>query len=141
MPSRWVHFTYENATDTNLAVFEKKQIKDKPRYKYLLIQIGDRWAVASVPLNHSGRELTAFIERPIVASEEHVAEVRSRYPDRQFVPFQIDASTDHVQNCAIILGLIVLLLILPGLALVISGIRQRRRLAAFEAAAEDYRNR
>src|SRR5688572_8999257 len=110
LPSPWVKVTFENVVDTGVEMLEVQGFAKKVDYKFLLVQAGDRWMVATVPEEFRGKTLHGEIyhaanPEDIQAFVEIYEKQKDIHGGRLF-PFEFRADIDFGENWTYFLYLV-----------------------------------
>jgi hypothetical protein len=102
LPSPWVKVTFEKIVDTGVEMLEVGPGVKTVDYKFLLVQAGDRWMVATVPENFQGNTLAGEIyhstnPEDIGAFVEIHKSMQEVHGGRMF-PFEFRADIDFGEN-------------------------------------------
>ena len=104
----------------------------RQRSKYLLIRVGDGWLIADVPAGFTGNQVVGYLDRwwsPL--SKEVIDHVKGRFPDRDVLPYQLNAEYSYKGQCFAMLG-IAAFIFLVGVAILgyaLSDLRKLHRMA------------
>ncbi len=102
LPSPWVKVTFEKTVDTGVEMLEVRPGIEKVDYKFLLVQAGDRWMVATVPEDFRGNTLSgqiyhSTIPEDVQAFVEIYEKMKEVHGGRLF-PFEFRADIDFGEN-------------------------------------------
>lgn len=129
----WVTLTFDEAIDTGFVMENTKGGNTTQRSKYLLIRVGDRWLIADVPPDFSGKQVVGHLDRawsPL--GLKVVSHVKTRFGNRDILPYELNGTYDYRGQCFAFLGLVGALFLLGGYFVVLSAknLRTLRRSAA-----------
>ncbi len=134
LPEPWISYTFEKSKATGLAVVRKRLgTGGDVTAPVLLVQVGDRWLIASVGSGFRGNRLVGRLqELPAESSKELLRRIRAgQTPPPDLLPYEfnaIDASAGELQARYVAAGILGLLGLL-GLVLGLRMVRGGRRLA------------
>jgi hypothetical protein len=83
-----------------------KSGKTTQRSKYLLIQVGNRWLLADIPIAFTGNQVVGYLDKswsPL--SKKVIDQIRGRFPDRDIFPYQLNAEYSYNGECFAMLGI------------------------------------
>ncbi len=119
LDNAWVSFAPSRIVDTGVTKSSGTR-KSHQEYKFLLLNVEDRWLIAGVPVDFQGQQVTGYLtiwKSPWGA--DAIEQVRSAIGDRrdQLLPYQMEATKPQVLECLSLVG-IALFLIAGGAFLV-----------------------
>jgi hypothetical protein len=100
LPNPWVSFAFDEAIDTGFVMESTKSGKTITRSKYLLIRVGNRWLLADVPADFTGHQVVGYLDQwwsPL--SRKVIDQVQGRFPDRDIIPYQLNAEYAYRKQC------------------------------------------
>lgn len=102
LPSHWVKVTFDNVVDTGVEMLEVSPGIEKVDYKFLLVQAGDRWMVATVPEDFRGNTLSGQIYHSTIPEDvEAFVEIYEKQKEvhgGRLFPFEFRADIDFGEN-------------------------------------------
>ena len=102
LPSHWVKATFDKIVDTEMEMLEVRPGVEKVDYKFLLVQAGDRWMIATVPADFRGNTLSGQIYHSTVPEDiQAFVEIFEKKKDihgGRLFPFEFRADIDFGEN-------------------------------------------
>jgi hypothetical protein len=102
----WIALTFNDAIDTGFVMNSSRGGNTTARSKYLLIRVGDRWLISDVPAAFAGNQVVGYLEAwwsPL--SREVIDKVKTRFPDREILSYQLNAEYSYRTQCFALLGI------------------------------------
>lgn len=102
LPSPWMKMTFEKGYDLDLAVTEDRIGDDLVEHKYLLIQIADRWLIATVKDDFQGNQLVGELYHSNdKLNNEAFVKIYNEHQDLhqgRLFPFEFHTAKDFGEN-------------------------------------------
>lgn len=106
MTDDYISFEATDLVETGLVVKKKSRIVSR----YVLVSVGDRWALASLPEEHEGNRIVGYLKRLDSWDSKGITkaldETRAKFPDHQLTSYYFSASKDQTSEVWALLGLI-----------------------------------
>jgi len=99
LPSEWIRVKCEKVVEANVVI--KRQTDGAVLTKYLLVQVGDRWMIASVKATSGVSVIDGQLyNNNAFENQNAIAAVVSKYPDLRghIYPFQFHGEVDYRDN-------------------------------------------
>ena len=119
LPSEWIRVKCEKVVEANVVI--KRQTDGAVLTKYLLVQVGDRWMIASVKATSGVSVIDGQLyNNNAFENQNAIAAVVSKYPDLRghIYPFQFHGEVDYRDNG---LYMPVVLALIAGMGMVLGG--------------------
>jgi hypothetical protein len=138
LPGQYVTLTVSELHDSEVRLTKTKYGNTTVIRHYVVVRVGDRWLVASVPPDFRGNRLTGYLERWTkgndVGALDQVHQKLTPENRERVMPFQLNAGDDHVGKCWAFLGVFGVLGVL-GLGMAVHALFRPAPVASPLAAA------
>ena len=133
----WISLDFSEAVDSGFVMQTTKQGDTKERSKYLLIKVGNGWLITDVPVNFTGNHVVGYLDNwwsPL--SKQVIEHVKGRFPEREILPYQLNAEYSYKGQCLSMLG-VAGFVFLAGLAVIWFAGYEMRKTKIKDIAEED----